>query len=342
MHIETNVDLSAHNTFMLPSVAKRLVRIREEADAKAAARRFDLGSAPKTILGGGSNVILPATLQDLVLKVEISDKRLLMERGDAWIVEVGAGEAWPEIVAWTIAMGWPGLENLALIPGTAGAAPIQNIGAYGVELKDRFDSLDAVDLETGQTVHLNRDECGFGYRDSAFKRDPAGRYLVTRIRLRLPKPWRPVIDYPDLQKRARFAGRDGLDARQIFDWVCTVRRAKLPDPSDWGNAGSFFKNPVVDGATHQKMVAGEPELVGFPQPDGRVKLSAAWMIETCGWKGRQLGRVGVYERQALVIVNRGGATAEEVIALAAAVVESVRERFGVTLEMEPTPIGLYL
>lgn len=338
MHIETDVDLTAHNTLMLPSMAKRLVRLRKEADAIEAAGSFNRGEESNTILGGGSNVILPNTLRGLVLKMEISGKRLLMEGSDAWIVEAGAGEAWPDIVAWTVAMGWPGLENLALIPGTAGAAPIQNIGAYGVELEDRFDSLDAVDLKTGRTVRMGRGDCGFGYRDSVFKRELAGRYLVTRVRLCLPKPWRPVIDYPDLQNRARFAGRKALTAEQIFEWVCAIRRAKLPDPSDWGNAGSFFKNPVVDAATHRKMADREPGLAGFAQPDGTVKLSAAWMIEACGWKGRRLGRVGVYERQALVIVNRGGATAKEVMDLAAAVAESVRERFGVTLEMEPTPI----
>ncbi len=338
MHIETDIDLTAHNTFALPSVAKRLVRIRSEADACRVSRDSDLAGLPRAILGGGSNVILPGTLSDLVLKVEIAGKRLLAERPDAWMVEVGAGEAWHDVVAWTIAMGWPGLENLALIPGTAGAAPIQNIGAYGVELEERFEDLDAVDLETGQAVHMAHDDCSFGYRESVFKRELAGRYLVTRIRLRLPKPWRPVIDYPDLQRRARAAGPNILDAQQVFDWVCAVRKAKLPDPADWGNAGSFFKNPLVDEALHWEIVRSEPEMMSFAQPGGTFKLSAGWMIEACGWKGRRLGNVGVYEQQALVLVNRGGATAAEVLALAAEIRESVRKRFGVTLEMEPTQL----
>jgi len=338
MHIETDIDLTGHNTFALPSVAKRLVRIRNAADACRVHSDSDLAGLPRAILGGGSNVILPCTLSDLVLKVEISGKRLLIERADARIIEVGAGETWHDVVAWTMAMGWPGLENLALIPGTAGAAPIQNIGAYGVEFKERFDSLDAVELETGRTVQMARDDCGFSYRNSVFKGELANRYLVTRIRLRLPKAWRPVIDYPDLQRRARMMGHDNIDAQQIFDWVCAIRRAKLPDPAELGNAGSFFKNPVVDEATHRAMAQSEPEVVSFIQPDGTFKLSAGWMIEACGWKGRQLGRVGVYEQQALVLVNRGGATMEEVLSLAAAIGDSVRERFGISLEMEPTPL----
>ncbi len=338
MRIETNIDLTALNTFALPSVAKRLLRIRSEKDACRLLRDSGLAGLPRAILGGGSNVILPPTLSDVVLKVEISGKRLLEERPDAWMVEVGAGEVWHDVVAWTIAMGWPGLENLALIPGTAGAAPIQNIGAYGVELKERFDALDAVDLETGQSVHMAHDDCGFGYRESVFKRELAGRYLVTRIRLRLPKPWRPAVDYPDLQRRARLAGRHTLDAQQVFDWVCAVRKAKLPDPADWGNAGSFFKNPVVGETIRRELVRNEPEIPSFPQPDGTFKLSAGWMIEACGWKGRCMGNVGVYEQQALVLVNRGGATAAEVFALAAEIRESVRKRFGVTLEMEPTQL----
>lgn len=338
MRIETKVDLIAHNTFGLPAVSERLVRIRSEADARDVLGNSDLAHFAKTILGGGSNVILPNLLSDLVLKVEVSGKRLLRERADAWIIEVGAGETWHTVVAWTIEMGWPGLENLALIPGTAGAAPIQNIGAYGVEFEDRFDSLDAIDLGTGRTVHMARDDCGFGYRNSIFKGELAHRYLVTHIRLRIPKSWRPVLDYPDLQRRAQAVGSDTIDAQQIFDWVCAIRRAKLPDPSELGNAGSFFKNPVVDEATHRAMMHSEPGLVSFTQPDGTFKLSAGWMIEACGWKGRQLGRVGVYEQQALVLVNLGGATVEEVMTLAAAISHSVRERFGVSLEMEPTQL----
>ena len=270
---------------------------------------------------------MPNVLPDFVLKVEVSGKRLLIESADAWIIEVGAGETWHDVVAWTIAMGWPGLENLALIPGTVGAAPVQNIGAYGVEFEERFDSLDAVDLGTGRTVHMARDDCGFGYRNSIFKEKLAHRYLVARIRLRLPKPWRPVLDYPDLQRRARMTGCNTIDAQQIFDWVCAIRRAKLPDPAELGNAGSFFKNPVVDETTHRSIKRSEPGIVSFLQPDGTFKLSAGWMIETCGWKGRQLGRVGVYEQQALVLVNRGGATKEEVLSLAAAISDSVRARF---------------
>ena len=335
MDIENNVDLTPLNTFGLPATADRLVRIRTETDVRRIAERADLARLPKSVLGGGSNVILPPRLSALVLKVEIEGRRLARESDDAWVIEVGAGENWHDVVAWTLDMGWPGLENLALIPGTTGAAPIQNIGAYGVELKDRFEALDAVDMHTGRIVRMTGRECGFGYRDSVFKRELAGRFVVSRVRLRLPRPWQPVIGYPDLKRRAQGLGGDAPEPRQIFDWVCDVRRAKLPDPTEVGNAGSFFKNPVIDAAAWQRMNRDEPGMVAFPQADGRWKLSAAWMIEACGWKGRALGRVGVYAKQALVLVNRGGGTRDEVLALSEAICDSVQNRFGVRLQMEP-------
>ncbi len=335
MDIENSVDLTPLNTFGLHATADRLVRIRTEADVQCIAQRVDLACIPKSVLGGGSNVILPPRVSALVLKVEIKGRRLASESDDAWVIEVGAGENWHDVVAWTLDMGWPGLENLALIPGTTGAAPIQNIGAYGVELKDRFEALDAVDMHTGRIVRMTGQECGFGYRDSVFKRELAGRFVVSRIRLRLPRPWQPVIGYPDLKRRAQGLGGDAPEPRQIFDWVCDVRRAKLPDPTEVGNAGSFFKNPVVDAAAWQRLNRHEPGMVAFPQADGGWKLSAAWMIEACGWKGRTLGKVGVYAKQALVLVNRGGGTRDEVLALSEAICDSVQSRFGVSLQMEP-------
>jgi len=335
MDIENNIDLTPLNTFGLPATADRLVRIRTETDVQRIAERADLACLPKSVLGGGSNVILPPRVSALVLKVEIKGRRLARESDDAWVIEVGAGENWHDVVVWTLDMGWPGLENLALIPGTTGAAPIQNIGAYGVELKDRFEALDAVDMQTGRIVHMTGQDCAFGYRDSVFKREMAGRFVVSRVRLRLPRPWQPVIGYPDLKRRAQGLIGDALEPRQIFDWVCDVRRAKLPDPAEVGNAGSFFKNPVVDAAVWQVLNRDKPGMVAFPQADGRWKLSAAWMIESCGWKGRALGRVGVYEKQALVLVNRGGGTRDEVLALSLAICESVQRRFGVSLQMEP-------
>jgi UDP-N-acetylmuramate dehydrogenase len=261
--------------------------------------------------------------------------RLAEERADAWIVEAGAGESWHELVAHTLANGWPGLENLALIPGTVGAAPVQNIGAYGVELKDRFESLDAVDLVTGRTQTLFADTCAFGYRHSVFKESLANRTVITRVRFRCPKPWQPVLGYLDLERKMAETGIAAPSAQQVFDWVCAIRRAKLPDPAVIGNAGSFFKNPVVTIEQCRDIIGRDPEIVHYPLPDGSIKLAAGWMIDACGWKGKHVGQAGVYEKQALVLVNRGGAIGSEVMLLAGAIQESVYGRFGIRLEPEP-------
>ena len=338
MQIETGVSLRPYNTFALPALARSLVRVASDADVRAVVDHGELGRAPKFILGGGSNIVLTRDVQALVLKVEVAGRRLVEARDDAFIVEAGAGENWHALVEWTLAQGWPGLENLALIPGTVGAAPVQNIGAYGVELQERFESLDAVDFVTGRTVTLSRAMCHFGYRDSVFKHALAGKSLITRVRLRLPRPWRPVLGYLELERRRAETGIAHPDARQIFDWVCAIRRAKLPDPQVIGNAGSFFKNPFVSEAQCRDIIGRDPTVVHYPMADGRIKLAAGWLIDACGWKGKSVGRAGVYERQALVLVNRGGAIGSEVMTLARAIQESVYGRFGIRLEPEPVVV----
>jgi UDP-N-acetylmuramate dehydrogenase len=338
MQIETGVSLKPHNTFGLPAVARTLVRVASDADVRQVVDHPELGRAPKFVLGGGSNIILTRDMPQLVLKVEVRGMRLVAEHTDAWIVEAGAGENWHDFVAWTIAQGWPGLENLALIPGTVGAAPVQNIGAYGVELKDRFESLDAVDLVTGRSVTLRESICAFGYRDSVFKHSLANRSVITRVRFRLPRPWQPVIGYLDLERKIAETGIAAPGAQQIFDWICAIRRAKLPDPALVGNAGSFFKNPVVTPEQCRDIIGRDPEIVHYPMPDGSVKLAAGWMIDACGWKGKSVGQAGVYEKQALVLVNRGGAIGSEVMTLARAIQESVYGRFGIRLEPEPVVV----
>jgi len=270
-----------------------------------------------------------------VVKVEVMGRRVVRETADAWIVEAGAGENWHGLVAWTLAQGLPGLENLALIPGSVGAAPVQNIGAYGVELEDRFDSLDAVDLVTGRSVTLDAAICRFGYRDSVFKHALAGKSVITRVRFRLPKLWQPVLGYLDLERKIADTGNSHPDANTVFDWVCAIRRQKLPDPALIGNAGSFFKNPVVSAEQCRDIIGRDPEIVHYPLPDGSVKLAAGWLIDACGWKGKSVGRAAVYEKQALVLVNRGGASGAEVVTLARAIQESVYGRFGIRLEPEP-------
>jgi len=351
MIVEHNVPLQQHNSFGIVARAQHLARIASEADVAAVLADAQWRSAPKFVLGGGSNIVLTGDVRPLVLKVEIKGLRLVEETPRAWIVEAGAGENWHDTVRWTLDQGWPGLENMALIPGTVGGAPVQNIGAYGVELQDRFESLDAIDLETGRSFSLDAAQCAFGYRDSVFKHTGrgahndfglAGRALITRVRFRLPRPWKPVLGYLDLERKMAETGNPAPGPEEIFDWVCAIRRAKLPDWRVLGNAGSFFKNPTVTPEQCADIIARDPKIVHYPMADGSVKLAAGWLIDACGWKGKSVGNAGVYERQALVLVNRGGArnpvTGGEVMTLAKAIQTSVYERFGIRLEPEPVVV----
>ena len=336
--IEHGVNLRTFNSFGLPATAHTLVRIDSDAALRRVIDHPELGRSPKFVLGGGSNIVFTRDPEAVVLKVEVRGLRLVETRPEAWIVEAGAGENWHDTVAWTLAQGWPGLENLALIPGSVGAAPVQNIGAYGVELKDRFHSLDVLDLVTGRSVTLDAARCHFGYRDSVFKHALAGKGVILRVRFALPRPWQPVLGYLELERKMHETGIATPDARQVFDWVCAIRRAKLPDPATIGNAGSFFKNPVVSPEQCRDIIGRDPEVVHYPLPDGSIKLAAGWLIDACGWKGKSIGRAGVYEKQALVLVNRGGASGAEVLTLARAIQESVYGRFGIRLEPEPVVV----
>ncbi len=329
--------LKAHNTFGFDVSARFACRIEREAQLMAAVRDPRVAGLPRLVLGGGSNVVLTGDFPGLVLLVALQGRRLLREDSDAWYVEAGGGEPWHEFVAWTLSQGLPGLENLALIPGTVGAAPIQNIGAYGLEMGERFASLRAVELATGAVVELDAQACRFGYRDSFFKREGRDRFVITSVTFRLPKVWQPRAGYADLARELAANGHADvpLAAQAIFDAVVAVRRAKLPDPLELGNAGSFFKNPVVEAEQFAALKIREPEVVSYLQPDGKVKLAAGWLIDRCGWKGRAMGAAAVHDRQALVLVNRGGATGAEVLALAKAIQRDVLERFGVELEAEP-------
>ncbi|MES2787289.1 MAG: UDP-N-acetylmuramate dehydrogenase [Pseudomonadota bacterium] len=346
MIVEQNVPLQAHNSFGIVAKARALVRVRSEDDVQQLLADPEHGAAPKFVLGGGSNIVITGDVKPVVLKVEVLGRRLVDESPRAFVVEAGAGENWHDFVSWTLDQGFDGLENLALIPGTVGASPVQNVGAYGVELQDRFESLDAIDLVTGRTFTLDAAQCAFGYRDSVFKHVAAkegdfglaGRAMILRVRFRLPRPWKAVLGYADIERKMLETGVTDPSARQIYDWVCAVRSAKLPDPRVIGNAGSFFKNPTVSPDQCQDIIAREPNIVHYPMPDGSVKLAAGWLIDACGWKGKSVGNAGVYERQALVLVNRGGATGGEVVTLARAIQISVYERFGIRLEPEPVVV----
>ena len=331
--LQTNIDLAAHNTLALPARASCYARI-VSADQLSALMAF---AKTRFVLGGGSNVVLTGDIDALVLYMAIAGKSLAGEDAQAWYVRAGAGENWHDFVQWTLAQGFSGLENLSLIPGTVGASPIQNIGAYGVEVKDRLHSLRALSLDDGQMHEFAAGDCAFAYRDSLFKQQ-AGRWLVLAVRFTLSRRAAVQIDYGELRQDLAEHGVSAPTPLEVSDAVMRVRQRKLPDPARLGNAGSFFKNPVVDAAHAAALLAQWPDLPHYPQADGRVKLAAGWLIDRAGWKGRRLGPAGVHARQALVLVNHGGATGADIVALAEAIAADVRQRYGVALEAEPVRV----
>jgi len=336
LELVKNVDLSASNTLGLAARAQSVLCIDNDASLAAVCEAVR-GHGVQRVLGGGSNVVLAAELPGVTVQVQTRGVQLLTQSAQARVVQAQAGECWHDFVQYCLAQGWPGLENLALIPGTVGAAPVQNIGAYGVELAQRFHSLVAWDLQAGRVVEMGLQDCQFAYRDSVFKRAAPGRWLIVAVRFCLPVRWQPVLDYPDLQRYVDLQGvaSDAVEAQDVFDAVCAIRRSKLPDPAVLPNAGSFFKNPVVTREQYLYLARTWPDLPAHAQAGGFYKLAAGWLVEQAGWKGKRVGAVGMHERQALVLVNHGGATANQVLALAAQVQASVQQRFGVLLEQEP-------
>lgn len=334
MTLQHDIDLGPFNTLALPGKAARYLNIADPAQLAAG----ELRDGRRFILGGGSNLVLTGDFPGLVLHMAIAGRRLAGEDDEAVYIEAGAGENWDDFVRWTLAMGWPGLENLSLIPGTVGAAPIQNIGAYGLEIAERFHTATCWDFEKQAFFTVDREFCRFAYRDSRFKQEGwhlDGRVAIVSVVFRLPKRWQANTGYADVagELEARAIARP--TAADIAAAVTAVRRRKLPDPAVTPNAGSFFHNPLVEAATAAALQARYPGLPGYRQPDGRVKLAAGWLIEQAGWKGRALGPIGMYEKQALVLVNRGGATGADVRRTMAAVQAAVREKFAVDLTPEP-------
>lgn len=326
--------LQPFNTFGVESQAEVLAQV-VGLDALAYLSAHDsLKNSPRLILGQGSNVLLTRDFPGLVLHIALPGVRDVGETDEHWLIEVGAGERWHDVVSQLIASGRPGLENLALIPGLAGAAPIQNIGAYGLELAERLHSVSVWDWAQRRLVTMDVADCDLGYRDSTFKKDAHATRVITSITLALPKRWQPIVGYTELAQ-ALTATSQELTPTAIFDTVCAIRRRKLPDPAQIGNAGSFFKNPIVPQAQCRALKERFPSMVSYPLPGGRAKLAAGWLIEACGLKGATRGRAGVYEKQALVLVNRGGATGAEILALAREIQDKVQEKFGVRLEPEP-------
>lgn len=333
--IEHDVSLQRFNTFGLPARARHYLRVTDAAQLDRLREDARWADVPRFVLGGGSNVLLAHDVEALLLHMAIPGREIVGETDEAVLVRAGAGENWHEFVQFTLAQGLGGLENLSLIPGTVGAAPIQNIGAYGLEIKDVFHSLTVHDLASGARRTLTGPECRFGYRDSLFKHAQGANLVVLDVTFALPRAWRPNLRYAELAHALQEAGLPEPTPRQVSEAVIAIRRRKLPDPAEIGNAGSFFKNPVVTQEHCARLLAAFPQLVHHAQADGSEKLAAGWLIDQCGWKGKNMGRAGVYPKQALVLVNNGGASGAEVIALARAIQQDVLDRFGVQLEPEP-------
>ena len=336
--LQQDISLKPYNTLGLDVPARYFSEASSVTDIIALAKQADALGVPLVPLGEGSNVVLSGALDALVMPVRLLGKRYSgVEGSDEVIVEAAAGESWHPFVLWTLEQGFCGLENLSLIPGTVGAAPIQNIGAYGVEIRDCFHSLDALALETGEVVTFGLEECAFGYRDSFFKNEGKDDYVILNVRFRLSKTLHPKLSYGGLQQvLVNQLGEMAVpSARDISNAVIATRNSKLPDPAMLGNAGSFFKNPVISSTRAEKLKAAFPQLVMFPVPGSKVKLAAGWLIDFCGFKGYQYQGAAVYHKQALVLVNEAEAAPDAVLELADIIRQRVEETFGVILEIEP-------
>jgi UDP-N-acetylmuramate dehydrogenase len=340
MHVQREVDLQPFNTLAVPATAERFciaMTLAQLQEALATARNEHL---ELHVLGGGSNVVLRPRLDGLVVQMGIKGRDVLTRTETEVTVRVGAGENWHELVEWCLSQGFYGLENLALIPGTVGAAPVQNIGAYGVEIFRFIERVEGLSLPDGKPAYLNPNDCEFAYRDSVFKHRLRGHFIITTVVFRLPRTFSPEVSYPALRE----ALTGDVTAQAVFDAVCRVRRSKLPDPQVIPNCGSFFKNPIVPWALFESLQQQYPAMPSYPIEQAPVahptrKLAAAWLIDQTGWRGRVFERIKVHEHQALVLTNPERVSAEAILAAAEAIRADVEARFGVVLEMEPQIFG---
>ena len=326
----SNYSLKDYNTFGIEARCSRFIEFEDFEEAVLAATILRDSSSPYIIIGGGSNLLLTKDFEGIVVRSGIKGCHF---EADCRMV-CGSGEVWDDIVARSIGAGYYGMENLSLIPGDVGASAVQNIGAYGVEAKDVIDSVEAVRIATGEMVTFGCDDCGYGYRDSRFKHEWRNQYLITKVTYRLSATFIPHLDYGNVRSELEKKGIVSPSAQQLRDTIIEIRNAKLPDPKVMGNAGSFFMNPIVDRRKYE-LLASEYE--GMPHYDidaGHVKIPAGWMIDQCGWKGQSLGRAGVHDKQALVLVNRGGATGAEIVALCETIRKDVKEKFDIDIHPE--------
>ena len=336
--IYENISLKKYNTFGLNVRADRLVTFKHEEYAIHFFKEQN-GSVEKLmILGGGSNLLFTDDFHGTMIHPEMEDISLEGKKGNDIIVSAGAGVTWDKLVESTVKKGLGGLENLSLIPGLVGATPVQNIGAYGVEVKDAIEKVRAISIEDGSVREFKNEECKFGYRESIFKRELKGKYLITKVYFRLSTKSKLCLEYGSLKDEINKLGSTSLG--NIRNIVISTRQSKLPDPEQICNAGSFFKNPVVDSPVADKLKSKHPKIPVFKDHSGGVKIAAGWLIEQCGWKGKRIGDAGVHDKQALVIVNHGNATGRELFDLSEQIRKSVAEKFGIILEREVEVIGI--
>lgn len=331
--MESNKSLLPYNTFRIDVKAKYFVEISSIDDLNKLIQLDEFKSNKKFILGGGSNLLLTKDFDGIVVRLGIKGISV-HEDGDDVYVEAGAAEVWNDFVQFNVDKGFAGIENLSLIPGTVGACPIQNIGAYGVEVKDTIYKVNAFHLASGELKSFSNEECKFSYRESAFKNEWKGEYIITSVVFKLSKTLNLKLHYGAIEEELSKRGISNPTLRNVADVVSEIRVSKLPDPSTIGNSGSFFKNPIIEKSLFNTIHINFPEIVNYPTQDGKVKLAAGWLIEQCSWKGKQIGNVGTWKNQALVIVNHGGASGKEIFDFSELIISSVYERFGVKLERE--------
>lgn len=333
--IQHNISLWPFNTFGLKVKASQYIEVRNEALLSEIFLKKNIPDEETLVLGGGSNMLFTRDYPGRILHIVTQGKRIVSEDPDQLVLEVAAGENWHGLVLSCIEQGWGGIENLSLIPGRVGAAPIQNIGAYGVELKDVFEYLDAMHMDSGKIERYSAADCQFGYRDSVFKRALKGKAIILRLAFRLSKRGHSIdTSYGDIQRELEARGITEPDIRDVSQAVIAIRQSKLPDPAQIGNGGSFFKNPEISTAEFERLRSEFPGVPGYVISEEIVKVPAAWLIDQAGWKGRRFGNYGVHDRQALVLVNHGGASGQDIYDLSTRILESVRERYGIELERE--------
>jgi UDP-N-acetylmuramate dehydrogenase len=334
LQVQPQVSLKPFNSFGVDVRAQLFAEAHSDADIREALAYATAHDIPLLVIGGGSNLLLTADIAALVLRMATRGIRVISDDGSRVVIEAEAGEPWHPFVQYTLAQGFSGLENLSLIPGTVGAAPMQNIGAYGVEIKDVFAGLTALDRQTGELRDFTLEECNFAYRDSLFKQQP-GRWLILRVRFTLDRVAQLHLEYGPVRQRLTEQGIEQPTPSDVSRAICNIRSEKLPDPAVLGNAGSFFKNPLVSAAVVAQIKEQHPDVVAYAQPDGQMKLAAGWLIERAGWKGFREADAGVHKLQALVLVNYGTATGLQLLDLAQRIQKDIAERFNVELEMEP-------